>query len=111
MGQDFTARSLEAEEVLREMLPSLGGSELLIILVIILLLFGAKRVPQLGRSLGSGIREFRQGINKASRDEGPEDEEKEDRQPPAAVGQATVADSEVPKAQKAEATHVSEQKP
>jgi sec-independent protein translocase protein TatA len=97
------------------MLPSVGGSELLIILVIVLLLFGAKRVPQLGRSLGSSIREFRQGISGASsnncRDEGPEDEEKEDRQPPAAVGQATVADSEVSKAHKAEATHASEQKP
>ena len=31
----------------------------LIILVLILLFFGARRVPQLGRSLGSGIREFR----------------------------------------------------
>ena len=37
----------------------MGGTELLIILAIILLFFGAKRVPQLGRSLGSGIREFR----------------------------------------------------
>jgi sec-independent protein translocase protein TatA len=112
MGQDFTARGLEAEEVRRALLPSVGGSELLIILVIILLLFGAKRVPQLGRSLGSGIREFKQGINDANRDEGlKDDEEEDDRQPAAAVSQATVADSEVSKAHKAEATHASEQKP
>jgi len=39
----------------------MGGMELLIILAIILLFFGAKRVPELGRSLGSGIREFRKG--------------------------------------------------
>jgi sec-independent protein translocase protein TatA len=45
--------------------PSLGGAELLILLAIILLFFGAKRLPQLGRSLGSGIREFRQGLAKA----------------------------------------------
>ena len=41
--------------------PSMGGMELLIILAIILLFFGAKRVPELGRSLGNGIREFRKG--------------------------------------------------
>ena len=39
----------------------MGGAELLIILAIILLFFGAKRVPQLGRSLGQSLREFRQG--------------------------------------------------
>jgi sec-independent protein translocase protein TatA len=43
-------------------LPQVGGTELLILLVIILLLFGAKRIPQLARSLGSGTREFRKGI-------------------------------------------------
>jgi sec-independent protein translocase protein TatA len=42
-------------------LPSMGGMEILIVLAIILLFFGAKRVPELGRSLGRGIREFRQG--------------------------------------------------
>ena len=44
----------------------------LIILVLILLFFGARRVPQLGRSLGSGIREFRKetAAAGASDDEG-----------------------------------------
>ena len=40
---------------------SFGGTELIIALVIILLLFGAKRVPELARGLGSGVREFRKG--------------------------------------------------
>ena len=40
---------------------SFGGAELLIALVIILLLFGAKRIPELARGLGSGVREFRKG--------------------------------------------------
>ncbi len=44
-------------------LPQVGGTELLILLVIILLLFGAKRIPQLARSLGTGTREFRKGIS------------------------------------------------
>ena len=43
-------------------------AELLILLTIILLVFGAKRVPQLGRSLGKGIQEFRKGAAEAESD-------------------------------------------
>jgi sec-independent protein translocase protein TatA len=43
---------------------SVGGGELLIILLIVLLLFGAKRVPELGRSLGKSIQECRSGFSK-----------------------------------------------
>jgi sec-independent protein translocase protein TatA len=43
------------------MLPSVGVTELVILLVVILLLFGAKRVPELAKGLGTGIREFRRG--------------------------------------------------
>lgn len=53
---------------------SLGGTELIIALVIILLLFGAKRIPELARGLGSGVREFRKG----TRGEGEVEEEKKD---------------------------------
>ena len=49
-------------------LPSIGGMEILIVLAIILLFFGAKRVPELGRSLGRGIREFRQGTAEVGND-------------------------------------------
>jgi sec-independent protein translocase protein TatA len=42
-------------------MPSIGGPELIIALVIILLLFGAKRIPELAKGLGSGMREFRKG--------------------------------------------------
>ncbi len=38
-------------------------THLLLLLVIILLLFGAKRLPEMGRSLGQGIREFKEGLN------------------------------------------------
>lgn len=40
---------------------NLGGPELLIVLAVILLLFGAKKVPDLARSLGQAQREFRTG--------------------------------------------------
>jgi TatA/E family protein of Tat protein translocase len=43
-------------------------AELLILLTIMLLVFGAKRVPQLGRSLGKGIQEFRKGAAEAESD-------------------------------------------
>ena len=39
-----------------------GWPQLLIVLVIVLLVFGAKRLPEVGRSLGSGMREFKDGV-------------------------------------------------
>ena len=42
--------------------PSVGGTELIILLVILLLLFGAKRIPELAKGLGSGVREFKRGM-------------------------------------------------
>lgn len=49
----------------------IGPWELLIILFIVLLLFGAKRVPEMGRSLGSGMREFKEGITNPFGDDAP----------------------------------------
>jgi sec-independent protein translocase protein TatA len=42
-------------------MPNLGVPELLIILVIIILIFGVGKLPELGKALGQGIREFREG--------------------------------------------------
>lgn len=42
---------------------SLGWPELLLIALVILLLFGAKRIPELMKSLGKGVKSFKQGIN------------------------------------------------
>jgi len=46
----------------------LGYQELLIILVIVLILFGANRLPELARSLGSSVKEFKKGVNEGDRD-------------------------------------------
>ena len=43
-------------------MPNLGLSELIVILMILLLVFGASRLPQLGESLGRTIRGFKRGI-------------------------------------------------
>ena len=47
----------------------LGFGELLVILVIVLLLVGAKRLPELARSLGESVREFRKALKGSKRDE------------------------------------------
>jgi sec-independent protein translocase protein TatA len=61
--------------------PSMGGGELLIILAVVLLFFGAKRVPELSRSLGRGMREFREGTKGGEEDpDNKEDETRELRQ-------------------------------
>lgn len=45
------------------MTPEIGPFELVIVLVIALLVFGPKRLPELGSSLGRGLREFKQAMN------------------------------------------------
>ena len=64
-------------------LPQVGPTELLIILAVILLFFGAKRIPELARSLGRGTREFRQGISEgASTEEATDGQEKDQGKAP-----------------------------
>jgi sec-independent protein translocase protein TatA len=53
------------------------GPEAIIVLIIILVLFGAKRLPELGKSLGQGIKEFRKSA-KTLVDDDDEDEKKKD---------------------------------
>ena len=53
-------------------MPNLSTTELIIILVIVLLIFGVGRVSRIGAELGQGIREFRKGITEGTE----EDEEK-----------------------------------
>ncbi|HLT96583.1 MAG TPA: twin-arginine translocase TatA/TatE family subunit [Acidimicrobiia bacterium] len=51
----------------------LGGGELILILVVVLLLFGARKLPELARSLGASAKEFRRGIQ-----EGADEDQKSD---------------------------------
>lgn len=44
------------------LIPTLGVTELLVILLIVVLIFGASKLPQLGRGLGEGIRNFKKGV-------------------------------------------------
>ncbi|HET6367538.1 MAG TPA: twin-arginine translocase TatA/TatE family subunit [Pseudomonadales bacterium] len=47
----------------------LGYQELLLILVIVLILFGAQRLPDLARSLGSSVKEFKKGVTELNKDD------------------------------------------
>ena len=51
-----------------------GPLELVVILAVFLMLFGAKRLPEIGRALGEGIREFKKSMRDGS--EGPTDGKK-----------------------------------
>jgi sec-independent protein translocase protein TatA len=55
---------------------NLGPAELIIILAIILLLFGGKKLPELSRSLGNSMREIRKGLNDEGQNESKKSEEK-----------------------------------
>jgi sec-independent protein translocase protein TatA len=62
--------------------PNLGVPELLIILAIVVLLFGVGKIPQLGKGIGEGIRNFKQAMK-----DGGQDSEKKD--PSAGNGSGT----------------------
>ena len=47
----------------------IGWQEMILILVVLLLLFGAKRLPEMGRSLGRGMREFKDAVTGSEKDE------------------------------------------
>lgn len=49
-------------------LSGIGGTELILIIVVILLLFGAKKIPELARGLGRGIREFKDASSEIKRE-------------------------------------------
>lgn len=49
-------------------IPGFGFQELLVILLILVVIFGASKLPQLGRGLGEGIRNFKKGIRDDDKD-------------------------------------------
>ena len=57
------------------MFGSLGTGELLVILAIVVLIFGVNKIPQLGKGLGEGIRNFKSAMNEAQK----EPDEKKDK--------------------------------
>jgi sec-independent protein translocase protein TatA len=62
-------------------MPTPGPLELVIILVVVLVIFGPKRLPDLGRSLGKGMREFKDSVTGSDKDELPESRAAEKPEP------------------------------
>jgi sec-independent protein translocase protein TatA len=50
-------------------MPNVGPLELVVVLIIALVIFGPKRLPELGRSMGKGIREFRSSVSGKDKDD------------------------------------------
>ena len=50
------------------MLPNIGPLELLIVLIVVLLIVGPKKLPGAGRALGNGLREFKESVTGDARD-------------------------------------------
>jgi sec-independent protein translocase protein TatA len=50
-------------------MPGIGPMELIVVLLIALIVFGPKRLPDLGRSLGGGMREFKNSITGGTQEE------------------------------------------
>ena len=53
-------------------MPSLGVPELVIVFLIIIVLFGASRIPHIGKGLGEGIRNFKKGLKGVDGEDEPE---------------------------------------
>ena len=63
------------------MIPRFGPTELIIILVIVILLFGVGRIGKIAGELGKGIREFRQGLSSDEDKKKDENTEKKEEEP------------------------------
>jgi sec-independent protein translocase protein TatA len=58
-------------------MPNVGPLEIAVVLVIVLIIFGPKRLPELGKSMGHGIREFKNSISGNSDKDSPEEKQRE----------------------------------
>jgi len=59
-------------------IPNIGPLEIAIVLIIALIVFGPKRLPELGKSLGKGLSEFREGVSKIGSDDDEDDEDEDE---------------------------------
>jgi sec-independent protein translocase protein TatA len=58
-------------------MPNVGPLEIAVVLVIVLIIFGPKRLPELGKSMGNGIREFKNSLSGDKDDDSPEEKQRE----------------------------------
>ncbi|HEY7198219.1 MAG TPA: twin-arginine translocase TatA/TatE family subunit [Gaiellaceae bacterium] len=66
-------------------MPNVGPMELILLLIVLLLVFGPKRLPEMGRSVGKGIREFKDSVSGNEKPEEPAPAVAEQAAPPPQV--------------------------
>jgi sec-independent protein translocase protein TatA len=77
-------------------MPNLGIWEILLLLLVLLLVFGPKRLPEMGRSLGRGMREFKDSVTGKN---GPEDDDEQEQIAPTPVTNAQAVPATAPPVQ------------
>jgi TatA/E family protein of Tat protein translocase len=75
VGNTLEAKVIEGDRMIG-IFQQIGAPELIIILLIVLLLFGASRLPEIARSLGKSSREFKKGMREGEAEEGSPAEER-----------------------------------
>jgi sec-independent protein translocase protein TatA len=68
-------------------MPNIGPGEIVLLLLLALLLFGAKRLPEIGRSLGKGMREFKDSVSGVGKDD---DDDRAQLEPPIGTQDTTA---------------------
>jgi sec-independent protein translocase protein TatA len=58
-------------------MPNIGPLEIAVVLIIVLIIFGPKRLPELGQSMGRGIREFKNSLSGDKDEDSPEEKRRE----------------------------------
>ena len=71
-------------------MPNIGTGEIVLLLLLALLLFGAKRLPEIGRSLGTGMREFKDSVTGNSQPESSYNEPAQTTQLPVGTQDTTA---------------------
>jgi sec-independent protein translocase protein TatA len=70
-------------------MPNIGPLELIVVLVVVLLIFGPKRLPGLGRQLGGGMREFKDSLTGSSKDDDHDEDDVAERRPALTAAEPT----------------------
>lgn len=65
--------------MIKPLIFGLGAQEIIFIVIIVLLLFGGKKIPELMKGIGKGVRSFKEGMNEIDKDE-PTDDNGEKRE-------------------------------
>jgi sec-independent protein translocase protein TatA len=81
---------------------NIGAPEIILLLLVALLLFGAKRLPEIGRSLGSGMREFKDSVTGKDKDDKPAEIQRPPAEP--VVTPAAAEDPAATRAKSADAS-------